>query len=73
MRKLAAAKPARKVKAKAIARPAEPAMDVTVGRRIRDLRRVRRFSLETVAAASGASAMHKGKAKVRRSLMSRKI
>ena len=47
MRKPAAAKPAKQVKA--IARPAEPAMDVAVGRRIRDLRRVRRLSLETVA------------------------
>ncbi|MHC2385557.1 transcriptional regulator with XRE-family HTH domain [Bradyrhizobium liaoningense] len=53
MRKPAAAKPARKVKA--VAKPAEPAMDVAVGRRIRDLRRVRQFSLETVAARTDLS------------------
>lgn len=59
MRKPAAAKPARKVKAKArnkaSTKPAEPAMDVTVGRRIRDLRRVRQFSLETVATRASLS------------------
>jgi transcriptional regulator with XRE-family HTH domain len=63
MRKPAAAKPARKVKAKvrakvtakAITKPAEPAMDVAVGRRIRDLRRVRHFSLETVAERTSLS------------------
>lgn len=49
MRKPAAAKPAKKVKAKAIAKSVEPPMDVAVGRRIRDLRRIRQFSLETVA------------------------
>jgi len=54
MRKPAAAKPA-KVKAKATTKPAEPAMDVAVGRRIRDLRRVRQFSLETVAARTDLS------------------
>ena len=54
MRKPAAAKPARKVK-KATAKPAEPAMDVAVGRRIRDLRRVRQFSLETIAARTDLS------------------
>src|SRR6516225_3937503 len=54
MRKPAAAKPAKKVK-KAIAKPVEPAMDVAVGRRIRDLRRVRQFSLETVAAQTDLS------------------
>ena len=48
MRKPAATRPARK-KAKAAAKPAEPAMDIAVGRRIRDLRRDRQFSLETVA------------------------
>jgi transcriptional regulator with XRE-family HTH domain len=53
MRKPAAAKPVKKTKA--IAKPAEPAMDVAVGRRIRDLRRVRQFSLETVAARSELS------------------
>ncbi|MBP1090296.1 helix-turn-helix domain-containing protein [Bradyrhizobium diazoefficiens] len=60
MRKPAAAKPARKLKAKtapakAMTKPAEPAMDVAVGRRIRDIRRVRQFSLETVAARTGLS------------------
>ncbi|WP_193760381.1 helix-turn-helix domain-containing protein [Bradyrhizobium yuanmingense] len=59
MRKPAAAKPAKKrpakVKAKAAAKPAEPAMDVAVGRRIRDLRRTRQFSLETVAARTELS------------------
>lgn len=49
MRKPAAAKPAKKVKAKAITKSVEPPMDVAVGRRIRDLRRIRQFSLETVA------------------------
>lgn len=55
MRKPAAAKPARKPKTKASAKPAEPAMDVAVGSRIRDLRRVRRFSLETVAERTSLS------------------
>src|SRR3954471_10518587 len=65
MRKPAAAKPARKAKAEAktkaktktktIAKAAEPAMDVAVGRRIRDLRRIRQFSLETVAARTELS------------------
>src|SRR5579864_180936 len=55
MRKPAAAKPAKKVRAKAITKPAEPAMDVAVGRRIRDLRRIRQFSLETVAAQTDLS------------------
>lgn len=63
MRKPAAAKPATKVKArpkvkartKAITNPAEPAMDVAVGRRIRDLRRAREFSLETVASRTALS------------------
>lgn len=55
MRKPAAAKPAKKVRAKAITKPAEPAMVIAVGRRIRDLRRVRRFSLETVAARADLS------------------
>src|SRR3954469_15690660 len=53
MRKPAAAKAARKPKA--LAKPAEPAMDVAVGRRIRDIRRVRQFSLETVAARTELS------------------
>jgi transcriptional regulator with XRE-family HTH domain len=65
MRRPAAAKPVKKVqikvkvkanaKAKAIAKAAEPAMDVAVGRRIRDLRRTRQFSLETVAARTELS------------------
>jgi transcriptional regulator with XRE-family HTH domain len=61
MRKPAAAKPARKAeaktktKAKTIAKAVEPAMDVAVGRRIRDLRRIRQFSLETVAARTDLS------------------
>ncbi|WP_456621695.1 helix-turn-helix domain-containing protein [Bradyrhizobium sp. P5_C12] len=63
MRKPAAAKPAGKVKAearakvkvKAVTKPAEPAMDVAVGRRIRDLRRVRQLSLETVAERTSLS------------------
>jgi transcriptional regulator with XRE-family HTH domain len=59
MRRPAAAKPAKKVKAKAntkaIAKAAEPAMDVAVGRRIRDLRRIRQFSLETVASRTDLS------------------
>ena len=53
MRKPAAGKPVKK--AKAIAKPVEPAMDVAVGRRIRDLRRIRQFSLETVAARTELS------------------
>jgi transcriptional regulator with XRE-family HTH domain len=48
MRKPAAAKPLKK--AKAVAKPSEPAMDIAVGRRIRDLRRTRQLSLETLAA-----------------------
>jgi transcriptional regulator with XRE-family HTH domain len=61
MRRAAAAKPATKAKTKAKARartvvqPTEPAVDVTVGRRIRDLRRVRQFSLETIAARTDLS------------------
>src|SRR5947209_7313611 len=63
MRRPAAAKPAKKVqikakanaKAKAIAKAGEPAMDVAVGRRIRDLRRIRQFSLERVAARTELS------------------
>nr|QDP24248.1 cupin domain-containing protein [Bradyrhizobium cosmicum] len=53
MRKPAAAKAVKTTKASA--KPAEPAMDVAVGRRIRDLRRVRQFSLETVAARTELS------------------
>src|SRR5438552_2872770 len=59
MRRPAAARPVKKVKvkanAKAIAKAAEPAMDVAVGRRIRDLRRIRQFSLETVASRTDLS------------------
>jgi len=47
------AKPARK--AKASARAAEPAMDLAVGRRIRELRRARQLSLETVVARTDLS------------------
>ncbi len=53
MRKPAAARPLKK--AKASAKPAEPAMDVAVGHRIRDLRCTRRLSLETVAARTALS------------------
>jgi len=45
----AAAMPAGRPKAKAVARPAEPAMDLAVGRRIRELRREHKLSLETIA------------------------
>ncbi len=47
------AKPAKK--ARPAVRAAEPAMDLAVGRRIRDLRRVNEFSLETVAARTDLS------------------
>src|SRR5260370_4901424 len=46
-------KPARK--AKASAKAAEPAMDLAVGRRIRELRRARQLSLETVVARTDLS------------------
>ena len=46
-------KPARKLKASAKA--AEPAMDLAVGRRIRELRRARQLSLETVVARTDLS------------------
>src|SRR5260370_3549844 len=49
----AAGKPARK--AKASAKAAEPAMDLAVGRRIRELRRARQLSLETVVARTDLS------------------
>jgi transcriptional regulator with XRE-family HTH domain len=42
-------KPTAKPRVKAAARPAEPAMDLAVGSRIRDLRREHRLSLETIA------------------------
>ena len=49
IRKPAAKARKAKPKAKAAARPAEPAMDLAVGRRIRDLRRGHKLSLETIA------------------------
>jgi len=51
----ATAKAVRRPKAKAAARPAEPAMDLAVGRRIRDLRREHKLSLETIAARTNLS------------------
>ena len=51
----AAAKTARRPKAKAATRPAEPAMDLAVGQRIRDLRREHKLSLETIAAKTDLS------------------
>src|SRR5438445_7072572 len=48
-------KPARRPKAKTAARPAEPAMDLAVGRRIRDLRHEHKLSLETIAARTDLS------------------
>jgi transcriptional regulator with XRE-family HTH domain len=45
----AAANAAQRPKAKAAARPAEPAMDLAVGQRIRDLRHEHKLSLETIA------------------------
>jgi transcriptional regulator with XRE-family HTH domain len=57
MLKTGASKPSRKVKAaaKPAGKPVEPAMDVAVGRRIRDLRRIRQLSLETIAAKTALS------------------
>lgn len=57
MRKPAAAKAVKKAKAvaKPVTKPAEPAMDVAVGRRIRDLRQTRQLSLETVAERTSLS------------------
>ncbi|MBR0753411.1 cupin domain-containing protein [Bradyrhizobium jicamae] len=51
IRKPAGGRPAKKRKAaaKPAAKPAEPAMDLAVGRRIRELRRTREMSLETIA------------------------
>ena len=51
----AAAKTARRPKAKTAARPPEPAMDLAVGQRIRDLRREHKLSLETIAARTDLS------------------
>ncbi|MCS3561757.1 ribosome-binding protein aMBF1 (putative translation factor) [Bradyrhizobium elkanii] len=57
MRKGAAAKPAtaRRAARKPASKPAEPAMDLAVGRRIRDLRRSKEMSLEVVAARTDLS------------------
>src|SRR5882724_7107427 len=61
MRKGAATRPAaaRRVAKKPVvrpaAKPAEPAMDLAVGRRIRDLRRAKKMSLQTVAARTKLS------------------
>jgi transcriptional regulator with XRE-family HTH domain len=44
-----------KTASRAKAKPAEPAMDVAVGMRLRDLRRKANLSLETVASRSGLS------------------
>ncbi|MGJ4997620.1 cupin domain-containing protein [Bradyrhizobium sp. HKCCYLS3077] len=57
MRKPSAAAPSRKRKApsQTAATAVEPAMDVAVGGRIRDLRRERKLSLETVAAQTELS------------------
>jgi len=55
MRKADASKPSREAAAKPVTKPAEPAMDVAVGRRIRDLRRIRQLSLEAVAAETKLS------------------
>ncbi|MGJ4887242.1 cupin domain-containing protein [Bradyrhizobium sp. HKCCYLRH3099] len=57
MRKPSAAAPSRKRKApsQTAATAVEPAMDVAVGGRIRDLRRDRKLSLETVAAQTELS------------------
>ncbi|GIQ78796.1 transcriptional regulator [Bradyrhizobium sp. RD5-C2] len=57
MRKGAAAKPVtpRRAAKKPVKKPAEPAMDLAVGRRIRDLRRTKQMSLEVVAARTDLS------------------
>ncbi|QOZ27803.1 transcriptional regulator [Bradyrhizobium sp. CCBAU 51753] len=51
----AAKKPAGKPVRKPASKPAEPPMDLAVGRRIRDLRRGKAMSLETVAARTELS------------------
>ncbi|ANV99806.1 cupin domain-containing protein [Bradyrhizobium icense] len=51
----AAGKATARSRAKTAARPAEPAMDLAVGRRIRDLRREHKLSLETIAAKTDLS------------------
>ena len=53
--KKAKGKPKAKVAARAHAKAGEPAMDLAVGRRIRDLRREHKLSLETIAARTGLS------------------
>ncbi|MBR0697703.1 cupin domain-containing protein [Bradyrhizobium lablabi] len=53
MRKSAAGRPAKA--RRAAKKPAEPAVDLAVGRRIRDLRRARAMSLATVAARTHLS------------------
>jgi transcriptional regulator with XRE-family HTH domain len=57
MRKAAAARPAtaRRAAKKPVKKAAEPPMDLAVGRRIRDLRRGKQMSLETVAARTELS------------------
>jgi transcriptional regulator with XRE-family HTH domain len=57
MRKAAASRPAKKARTagRSAARPAEPPVDIAVGHRIRDLRRTRQLSLETVAAKTALS------------------
>jgi transcriptional regulator with XRE-family HTH domain len=55
MSKPAPRKAGKLVKKKAAAKAAEPAMDLEVGRRIRDLRRTRELSLESVAARTNLS------------------
>ncbi|MGY4314685.1 transcriptional regulator with XRE-family HTH domain [Bradyrhizobium sp. JR3.5] len=57
MRKGAAARPVtpRRAAKKPVKKPAEPAMDLAVGRRIRDLRRTKQMSLEVVAARTDLS------------------
>lgn len=53
MRKGAAGKPA--TAHRAARKPAEPPVDLAVGRRIRDLRRAKQMSLETIAARTRLS------------------
>ena len=53
MRKAAAGRPA--AARRAVKKPAEPPVDLAVGRRIRDLRRGKEMSLETVAARTDLS------------------
>jgi transcriptional regulator with XRE-family HTH domain len=57
LRKPADGRPAKKRKApaKPVAKPAEPAMDLAVGQRIRELRRTRAMSLEVIAARTELS------------------